>query len=80
MEYFKKVTAITAEPPEREIRTLAQIIEDIWSNRDKDYNVRRLVKRLQRIDKEMSGEGRDELLTTFLKATWRNTPAVYPAD
>ena len=59
LEYFKTVTAITAEPPERETRTIAEIIEDIWSNRDRDYNVRRLVKRLQRIEKEMSGEARD---------------------
>ncbi len=59
LEYFKTVTAITAEPPERETRTIAEIIEDIWANRDRDYNVRRLVKRLQRIEKEMSGEARD---------------------
>src|SRR5206468_1881545 len=59
LEYFKKATAITAEPPQHETRTIAEIIEDIWNNRDRDYNVRRLVKRLQRIDKEMSGEARD---------------------
>jgi type I restriction enzyme, R subunit len=59
LDYFKTATAITAEPPERETRTIAEIIEDIWNNRDLDYNVRRLVKRLQRIDKEMSGEARE---------------------
>ncbi len=59
LEYFKTVTAITAEPPERETRTIAEVIEDIWANRDRDYNIRRLVKRLQRIEKEMSGEGRE---------------------
>jgi type I restriction enzyme, R subunit len=59
LEYFKTVTAITAEPPERETRTIAEIIDDIWSNRDRDYNIRRLVKRLQRIEKEMSGEARE---------------------
>jgi type I restriction enzyme, R subunit len=47
LEYFKTATAITAEPPERETRTIAEIIEDVWNNRDRDYNVRRLVKRLQ---------------------------------
>ena len=36
-----------------------EIIEDIWDNRDRDYNIRCLVKRLQRIDKEMSGEARE---------------------
>ena len=58
LEYFKSATAITAEPPEREPCTIVEIIEDIWSNRDRDYNIRRLVKRLQRIEKEMSGEAR----------------------
>jgi type I restriction enzyme, R subunit len=58
LEYFKKGTAITAEPPERETRTVKQIIDDIWANRDRDYNIRCLVKRLQRIEKEMSGGAR----------------------
>src|SRR5262249_39254357 len=31
-----------------------------WHNRDRPYNVRCLVKRLQRIDKEMSGEAREQ--------------------
>lgn len=34
-------------------------------NRDRDYNIRCLVKRLQRIDKEMSGEAR-ELFAAYL--------------
>ncbi len=59
LEYFRQATAITAEPPEREVRTVKQIIEDIWNNRDRDYNIRCLVKRLQRIDKEMSGKARE---------------------
>ena len=59
IEYFRNATAITFEPPDKPSRTIAQIIEDIWQNRDRDYNVRCLVKRLQRIDKEMSGEARD---------------------
>jgi type I restriction enzyme R subunit len=65
LEYFKTATAITAEPPERETRTIVEIIEDVWTNRDRDYNIRRLVKRLQRIDKEMSGEGR-ELFAVYI--------------
>ena len=59
LEYFRKATAITAEPPEKEVRTVGEIIEDIWNNRDREYNVRCLVRRLQRIDKEMSGEARE---------------------
>ena len=37
---------------------MSQIIEDIWANRDREYNTRCLVKRLQRIEKEMSGNAR----------------------
>jgi type I restriction enzyme R subunit len=59
LEYFRNTTGITAEPPDRETRTISQIVEDIWQNRDRDYNVRCLIKRLQRIDKAMSGEARD---------------------
>ncbi len=58
-EYFRNATDITAEPPDKPSRTVNEIIEEIWQNRDKDYNVRCLVKRLQRIDKEMSGDARE---------------------
>src|SRR5204862_3790053 len=51
LEYFRKATAITADMPTTEFKTIAEIIEDIWVNRDRDYNIRRLVKRLQRINK-----------------------------
>jgi len=67
LEYFKRATAITAEPPERETRTIKQIIDDIWQNRDRDYNIRCLVKRLQRIEKEMSGEAR-EMFAAYIPA------------
>lgn len=60
MEYFRKATAITAEMVLSEPRTIVQIIEDIWQNRDRDYNIRCLVKRLQRVDKEMSAEARQQ--------------------
>ena len=58
LEYFRKATAITAEMPTSELKTIAEIIEDIWANRDRDYNIRRLVKRVQRINKAMSAEAR----------------------
>ncbi|HMC63872.1 MAG TPA: DEAD/DEAH box helicase family protein, partial [Gemmataceae bacterium] len=59
LEYFKKASAFEIEPPDKPSRTIQEIIEAIWQNRDRPYNVRCLVKRLQRIDKEMSGEARD---------------------
>ena len=65
LEYFRKATAITAEAPDKETRTIAELIEDIWSNRDRDYNIRCLVKRLRRIEKEMSGKAR-ELFSAYI--------------
>lgn len=65
LEYFRKATAITAEMPTSEFKTIAEIIEDIWANRDRDYNIRRLVKRIQRINKAMSAEGR-ELFSAYI--------------
>ena len=59
LAYFRNATDITAEPPEQEFRTVVEIIADIWDNRDRDYNIKRLVKRFHRIDKEMSGEARE---------------------
>jgi len=60
LERFKKVTGITAEAPVGPSRTIVEIIEDIWDNRDRQYNIRCLVKRLHRIDRDMAGEARDE--------------------
>jgi type I restriction enzyme R subunit len=60
LEYFRKVSAFTVEPPDKPTRTIKEIIDAIWQNRDRAYNVNCLAKRLQRIDKEMSGEARDQ--------------------
>jgi type I restriction enzyme R subunit len=58
LEYFRQATAITADPPTSVLRSIPEIIDDIWANRDREYNVRCLTKRLQRIDKEMHGDAR----------------------
>lgn len=59
LEYFRKATGMTVEPPEGDNKTITQIIDDIWQNVERNYNTRRLVRRLQRIDKGLSGEARD---------------------
>jgi type I restriction enzyme R subunit len=66
LEYFRTASAFTREPPDKPSRTIAEVIQDIWQNRDREYNVRCLVKRLQRIDKEMPGEAR-ELFAAYLE-------------
>jgi len=58
--YFAKATSITEELPDKPGRSIVEIIDDIWNNNDRPFNVRCLVKRLHRIDKEMSGDGRAE--------------------
>jgi type I restriction enzyme R subunit len=59
LKYFKGATGVTKEDPVKPTRTIREIVDDIWANKDRDYNVGCLVKRLQRIDKSMSGEGRE---------------------
>src|SRR5207245_7241243 len=38
LAYFRTATAITAEPPDKPVRTIAEIIDDVWTNRDRAYN------------------------------------------
>lgn len=59
LAYFKNSTGITKEEPAAPTRTIKEIVDDVWANKDRDYNIGCLVKRLQRIDKGMSGEARD---------------------
>ncbi len=65
LEYFRQATAFTTEPPLKPSRTFGEIVEAVYRNEDRAYNVRCLVKRLQRINKEISCEGR-EMLETYV--------------
>ncbi|MCL4465478.1 MAG: DEAD/DEAH box helicase family protein [Chloroflexi bacterium] len=58
LEYFRSASEFTFEPPTKPTRTVAEIIQSIADNQDRAYNVRVLVKRLQRIDKSITAEGR----------------------
>jgi len=84
LEYFRQSTAITAEPPDKPGRSISEIIEDIWANRDRQYNIRCLVKRLQRIDKEMAAEARDQFARFIpdgdMARFARDLPARFSAD
>lgn len=53
LERFRDATSITADAPTGPTRSIVEIIDDIWKNVDRDFNIRCLVKRLNRIDKEM---------------------------
>jgi type I restriction enzyme R subunit len=60
LKYFAEATGITAEKPVGPTRSIAEIIEAIWDNRDREYNTRCLVKRLHRIERTMSGKARQD--------------------
>lgn len=60
IEYFKNTTDFEIEAPEKEPLTIAQVIENIYQNIDREYFTKVLVKRLRRIEKNMSGEAREK--------------------
>ena len=59
LAYFAQASAFVPEPPERTVRPVGEIIEAIYNNEDRDYNVRLLVRRLQGVARNISGEGRE---------------------
>lgn len=61
LEAFKNSTGITQVTPLPPTRTIEEVITEIANNRDVDYNTRCLVKRLQRINREISAKGRQML-------------------
>ncbi len=61
LEAFKNLTGITESAPLFPTRTIREIIDDINNNIDVAYNTRCLVKRFQRISKEISADGREQL-------------------
>jgi type I restriction enzyme R subunit len=59
LDYFRKTTGISAEPPAKATKTIKEIVQAIADNQDREYNIRVLSKRLQRISKNITQEGRD---------------------
>lgn len=58
LEAFKNSTGITQVTPTNPTRSIEEIISDINNNIEVEYNTRCLVKRLQRIAKNITAEGR----------------------
>lgn len=65
LEYFKKATDFTADPPEKPTRTIRDVVESIYGNRDREYNTKSLIRRLQRVAKNVSADGR-EMFATYI--------------
>lgn len=60
LEYFRKTTAITAEAPIKSSMTIKEIVQAIADNQDREYNIRVLAIRLQRISKNITQESRNQ--------------------
>jgi len=58
LEYFRKTTGITAEAPAKPSRSIREIVQAIADNVDRDYNIGVLSKRLHRISKNITQDGR----------------------
>jgi type I restriction enzyme R subunit len=58
LEYFRKTTGITADAPVKATRTIREIVQAIADNEDREYNIGVLSKRLHRISKNITQEGR----------------------
>ncbi len=60
IEYFKNASAFKIEPPTKTPTPLPEVIENIYQNVDRQYHTNLLVKRLQRIEKNMTGKARED--------------------
>ena len=60
LEFFRKTTGITAEAPLKATKSIREIVQAIADNQDREYNIRVLSKRLQRISKNITQEGRNQ--------------------
>lgn len=65
LEYFNKITGITAEAPVKPARTIKDVVNDIANNMDRDYNIKVLTKRLLRISKNITQESRSQFNYTL---------------
>jgi len=60
IDYFRQASHFELEVPQKEAIPIKQVIENVYQNIDRDYHIKVLVKRLHRVDKNMSGEARED--------------------
>jgi type I restriction enzyme R subunit len=61
-KYFKNASKMS-EKIKPDTVSLKEVIERIYKNEDRDYNVKRLIIRLRRVEKSMSGEAIEQFAT-----------------
>ncbi|GHV41536.1 type I restriction-modification system deoxyribonuclease [Spirochaetia bacterium] len=61
IEYFKDATdfVIEIEDTSNSV-TIKEIVDNIWNNIERDYNTKRLIKRLRRVAETMSAKARED--------------------
>ncbi len=62
IDSFRQASGMAVEAPVSDPIPLEAVIDNIWNNERRDYHVKVLTKRLRRIDKEITGEGRVKFL------------------
>jgi len=60
LDVFKDKVDIAVEPPDKPTRTISEIVREIENNVNRGYNVRVLTKRLLRVAKSISADGRKQ--------------------
>jgi type I restriction enzyme R subunit len=61
IKYFKDASYnFSIDPPGTDIITIKELIEKIYNNEDRYVNAKRVARRLQRIEKNMSGNAREK--------------------
>lgn len=58
IDSFRQASGMAIDAPISDPIPLEEVIDNIWNNERRDYHVKVLAKRLRRIDKEITGEGR----------------------
>lgn len=62
IEGFRNASGMAVDAPVSDPIPIEDVINNIWNNERRDYHVKVLAKRLRRIDKEITGEGRIQFL------------------
>jgi len=62
IEGFRNASGMAVDAPVSDPIAIVDVINNIWNNERRDYHVKVLAKRLRRIDKEITGEGRIQFL------------------
>lgn len=60
IQRFRNATEFNVEPPQKDPTPLPKVVENICRNVDRAYHVKLLVKRLRRIEKDMTGKARED--------------------